>query len=152
MEDKHKRVVLDASVVIKWVINDKYTEHALRLRDDHLDGRVDVYAPDLLLAEVGSALRKYVIHGILNKSQAEEALKLIIQSGIKITSAYENNGSMLLDAMNLSLELGVTYYDALYLALARMINAPFYTANEKLLANPEIARKGIPAYHISEYL
>ncbi len=144
-------MVLDASVVIKWVVNEKYTDHALRLRDDHLDGRVDVYAPDLLLAEVGCALRKYVVHGILNKSQAEEALKLIIQSDIKIVSVYENDGSMLLDAMNLSLDLGVTYYDALYLALARMVDAPFYTADEKLLANPEIARKGVPAYHISEY-
>ncbi|AEM38359.1 hypothetical protein Pyrfu_0488 [Pyrolobus fumarii 1A] len=39
-----KPVVADASVIIKWVIPEAYSEHAVRLRDDHLEGRVVVHS------------------------------------------------------------------------------------------------------------
>ena len=40
-----KPVVADASVIIKWVIPEDYSEHATRLLDDHLEGRVAVHTP-----------------------------------------------------------------------------------------------------------
>ncbi|MEM2425048.1 MAG: type II toxin-antitoxin system VapC family toxin [Candidatus Bathyarchaeia archaeon] len=61
MSDK---VVADASVIIKWVIPEDYAEYALKLRDDFLDGNVDVHAPNIILLEAASALRKYCLRGL----------------------------------------------------------------------------------------
>ena len=55
-----------------------------------------------------------------------------------------------LTALELSLELGVTPYDAAYLALARRLSAPFYTADEKLLSNKMVQDLRV-AMHIRDY-
>jgi len=49
--------VLDASVLIKWFSNEEYTDRALKLRDDFLQGYTELVVPDLLLYEVSNALR-----------------------------------------------------------------------------------------------
>lgn len=49
--------VIDASVVLKWFLQEPDAEHAMQLREQHLTGGVLLVAPDLLLYEVGNALR-----------------------------------------------------------------------------------------------
>ncbi|MEM0011159.1 MAG: type II toxin-antitoxin system VapC family toxin, partial [Candidatus Bathyarchaeia archaeon] len=58
------KVVADASVIVKWIIPEDYTEDALRLRDDFLDGKIDIHAPSIILLEVANALRKYYLRGL----------------------------------------------------------------------------------------
>ena len=59
------RVVIDASVCVKWVVNEEYSEYAWRIRDDHLRGVVRVVMPSIGVVEVVNALRKYVARGLL---------------------------------------------------------------------------------------
>lgn len=41
-------MVVDASVVVKWFVEEVYTDKALKLRDDPVDGLIGVAAPQLL--------------------------------------------------------------------------------------------------------
>ena len=54
-----QEVVADASVACKWFLPEKGTSAALLLRDDHIEGRVRILAPQLLCYEVADALRYY---------------------------------------------------------------------------------------------
>ncbi len=55
-----------------------------------------------------------------------------------------------LEALKLSLEHGVTVYDAVYIALALRLNATMYTADEALLGNKRVAILGLVA-HVKDY-
>ena len=142
-----RRVVADASVVVKWVIPERYSDEASRLRDDHLSGDIVVHAPDLILLEVASALRKYATRGLIGRDQAEEALLLISSAEISLERI---DSELAHRALKLSLDLGVTIYDAAYIATALRLSAPLYTSDEKLLSNSKVRELGI-VHHVRDY-
>ncbi|MEB3778711.1 MAG: hypothetical protein GSR85_00550 [Desulfurococcales archaeon] len=45
MEGEERKVVVDASVAVKWFIEEEYTREALMLRDSYREGLVDLIAP-----------------------------------------------------------------------------------------------------------
>ena len=45
-------IVIDASVVVKWFIEENDSDKALLLRDRFIDGKVELYIPILLYFEV----------------------------------------------------------------------------------------------------
>ena len=50
-------IVLDASVVLKWIFDDEDGgEQATRLKDAHVAGHEIVAVPDLLFYEIGNVL------------------------------------------------------------------------------------------------
>jgi predicted nucleic acid-binding protein len=63
-------VVVDASVVVKWFVEEEHTNAALQLRNDYVDRTVDIASPDLLPYEVLNVLR-------CNPSLGERQLKEI---------------------------------------------------------------------------
>ncbi len=142
-----KPVVVDASIVVKWVIPEAYTKQASMLRDDHLEGSITAYAPSLMLLEVASALRKYTLRGILDQAKAEKALSLIAEAGISLVQTDKRLASR---ALRLSIDTGITVYDATYIVVASLLDAPFYTADGKLLENARIRELGI-VRHIADY-
>jgi predicted nucleic acid-binding protein len=58
-------VVVDASVAVKWFINENGRERALRVLDT-----TDRHAPDLIVAEVGNVTWKKTILGEITQAQA----------------------------------------------------------------------------------
>ncbi|MCP8316550.1 MAG: type II toxin-antitoxin system VapC family toxin [archaeon] len=57
MERIEEIVVVDASVVAKWFVEEEYSINALQLRDDYVNRSIDIAAPELLLFEVINSLR-----------------------------------------------------------------------------------------------
>lgn len=49
-------LVIDASVVIKWFIEEKDSAKALLLKDNHINSKTILIAPDLLIYEVANVL------------------------------------------------------------------------------------------------
>ncbi len=47
--EKYKEIVVDASVVVKWLAVERGFEKALKLRDTHLMGLARLVAPNLIL-------------------------------------------------------------------------------------------------------
>ena len=116
-------LVVDASVVIKWVVPEAGTIEALDLLE-----RFAPCAPDLVVAECADILWKKVIRGELDAREADTAARLLE------ASALETRGTrhLLGRATALAVSLGHPAYDCLYLALAGEMNLPFVTADERL--------------------
>ncbi len=124
---ERKSIIVDASVVVKWFVIEKYSEEARRLKEAYASGLVDLAAPSLLPYEVINALKYSGAFG-------EEELKGIaeILEDYQIT-LYELVGNVVYKAIELAMRRGITIYDAAYVALAYTLDTTLYTADERLL-------------------
>jgi len=50
-------VVADASVMVKWFVDEIYSENARKLRDEYINGTLEIIAPELMPYEVLNALK-----------------------------------------------------------------------------------------------
>ena len=75
MERGKEIVVLDASVVVKWFVDEEHTEAALTARDDYREGRIDIWSTQLLPFEVLNALRYNPGFGLDELKSAARALE-----------------------------------------------------------------------------
>jgi predicted nucleic acid-binding protein len=121
--------VVDASVAIKWVVEEQGTDEALRLRRHRL------LAPDLLVAECANALWKKVRRQELSEEEAGLAARLLARADID----YEPMLPLLEFATNLAIAIEHPAYDCVYLALAELRDCDFITADESL------TRKTLPS-------
>ena len=48
------KIVLDASVVAKWFIEEEDTEKAIEIRDKFVQGEIEVLVHSLLIYEIGN--------------------------------------------------------------------------------------------------
>jgi len=119
------RLVVDASVVVKWFNVEEWTERALALRDDLIEGVVELLAPDHLIYEVGNALWK---NRQLSPEDCASGVLSLLEVGIKFEPPSRD---MLREAAALARRLGITFYDSLYVALSEITDAPLVTADEK---------------------
>ena len=115
--------VFDASVVVKWFLDDPLAEAA---HDARLTFRPAV-APDLMLIEVANALRRYVVGGELRAGAAEENLSVI-----KEVVELFDHAPLLDEAFSLACRFNHSMTDCLYAVLARRLNLPLVTADGKL--------------------
>ena len=75
-------LVVDASVAIKWVVQEEGTEAALGLRS------LNLVAPELILAECANILWKKAERAELTREAALLSAKLLERSGIEFVSLY----------------------------------------------------------------
>lgn len=125
--ERSQVIVVDASVVIKWFIEEEYSREARLLRKAYEDGIIDVAAPTLLPYEVLNAL-KY--SGAFGEDELKEVASILDDFQFTL---YNLEGKQALKAIELAMRKGITIYDASYVALALMLNTILYTADEKLL-------------------
>jgi predicted nucleic acid-binding protein len=115
--------VVDASVVVKWVIDEAGTSQALKLR------RHVVSAPDLLVAECANIVWKKLHRSELTPAEASLAIGLLVRADIELIPMR----SLARRAVDLSILLDHSAYDCMYLALAETAKRPFVTADVRLL-------------------
>jgi len=136
-----EKVVADASVIVKWFVDEVYSENARKLRDEFINGRVEIISTELMPYEVLNAL-KYT------KLFKTEELIMIAKSltlyGFRLFSL---TGKFAERTVEIAMEKDITIYDASYVALAEELKAKLYTADEKLIkkANLDFVK------HISEF-
>lgn len=119
------RAVIDASVAVKWFLPEENAAAAARLQQDC----EELLVPDLLYLEVASAVWKRVRRHQLTPSESAEILERLARVLLRVFPSRP----LVADALKLSLELGLTVYDAVYVALARSERAVLITADEKIL-------------------
>lgn len=116
-----------------WLLNGsgqkKITERANRLRDKWERASTLLFAPELLLIELHSALQKRIHRGEI----AADNPLLAYSPYLGLDLHWISSVLLLPEALSLSIRWNVTIYDALYTALAMDLNAPLYTA-DKILA------------------
>ena len=118
--------VLDASVILKWFLQEPDSADALRYRDYHMAGTANVACPDLALYEIGNTL-------CLKRGVPEEALLKalgdLFRLALDILSPTE---ALLQQAARVASSRPITFYDAVYVALAQELEATFVSADLRL--------------------
>jgi predicted nucleic acid-binding protein len=117
------KFVVDASVAIKWVVEEAGTTEAVALRR-----KANLVAPELLIAECANILWKKVQRKELSKEVARMAARLLKSAELEL---FPMRG-LLEEATLLAIDLSHPAYDCLYLALAIASDCPFVTADERL--------------------
>ena len=118
------KLVVDASVAIKWVIAEGGSGDAVKLLK-----ATTLAAPDLLVAECANILWKKVQRTELAASEAVLCARLLQRADIEIYPTRH----LLEAATQLAIDLNHPAYDCLYLALANANGWQFVTADERLL-------------------
>lgn len=120
-------IVLDASAAIEWLlVRDLGAAVAARFSDP----AVTVHAPSLLGVEVAAALRGLVLGGHARPERASLALADLAASDI----ALHDPTPLLPRAWELRDNL--TPYDAVYVALAEILDATLVTADARIASAP----------------
>ncbi len=126
--------VIDASVAIKWVIDEPGSAEALLLRRHRL------IAPDLIIAECANILWKKVRRKEMLEEEAMVAAGLLARSDIEcepMLSLFEN-------ATRMAITLEHAAYDCCYLALAHAYACEFVTADDVLARKVRSAGFPVP--------
>ena len=130
--------VLDASVVLKWLVDEADSERALRLREEYSYGKEEIVVPDLVLYEIANSLRH---HPDFSTDEIKTAVGSLFDMGIEIVAPTYG---LLSKAIDIARNDNVTCYDAVYLALAEDIGETFITADEKFVGNlSKVRRKSV---------
>ncbi len=117
-------LVVDASVAVKWFVDEPGTDAALALLDHEL------HAPDLIYAEVANILWKKQVRGEVDPDVAACSAEALAHVQMHI----EPCALLAVDAVTLAARLEHPAYDCFYLALARRMGATFVTADKRLVA------------------
>lgn len=120
-------VVVDASALLYAGLAKTAAAAALRRR---LVGEV-CHAPHLLDAEVGNVLRRKVLRGEL---ESGDAVLLMVHAATLVDLRYEMTGALGSGAW--ALRDSLTFYDAVYAALAQALDLPLLTADARLARAP----------------
>ncbi len=131
-------VVVDASVALKWVLEEELTEEALALRARWIESEELTIAPPIFRSEVTNALHRAVRRGHLDSAAASSGLGFLLAS-----TAIDEPLGLYGRSFDIAAELsqGATY-DAHYIALAEHHKCDMWTADRRLV---RAAQRRFPA-------
>jgi predicted nucleic acid-binding protein len=123
--------VIDASVVVKWFINEENSDKSIKIREDHISRKYTLIVPELMFLEVINTLRYkgFNIEKIfyINKSLWEFQFKI------------QKINNLLLDkAINVAIKNNISIYDAVYVTLAQLYGTFLITADKELYKIPNV--------------
>ena len=117
--------VVDASVVVKWYVEEPDSEAARALFREMEEFAV----PDLLFAEASTVLWKKARRGEITAEEARDISGLVIDGPFEVYG----NRELAAEAVRIALEYSITPYDASYVALAMRLGVACATADRKLV-------------------
>ena len=120
------RIVIDASVVVKLVVDEPDSDAARGLA---ASGH-DLYAPRLMASEVANTLWRKARVGEMERVDAGVAVAWITDMPLR----WNDDETISADAVRLALALDHPVYDCLYLALAYRVGATVVTADRRFVA------------------
>lgn len=130
-------VVVDASVVLKWQLDDEeYVPQATALRDDfYLKGAVKAIAPQLLIYEVVNGIATATRRGRADSGKAIEAVDNLMALGVEMREVEP------VSILELALRNRLAAYDAAYLAVAEAEGCDLWTGDRPFY---QAVRGGFP--------
>lgn len=123
------RIVVDASVVLKWLLPEPGTVPAERLLARYAAGEVRLIGPAHLTAEVASVLIKQCRRKLLSPAE----VRRLFEFYERIAPAHIPIGTLLMSSsLEMSLVHQFSLWDSLYVALAVAEGCVFVTADRRL--------------------
>jgi predicted nucleic acid-binding protein len=119
-------LVVDASVAVKWFVQEAETAAARAL----IGGADALIAPDLVVPEVLNVAWRRLIRGDLERDQVVDVPEALP----KVFAELWPSAWLARDAFEMAMELRHPVYDCFYLALAESEDTVVVTADRRLLA------------------
>jgi predicted nucleic acid-binding protein len=144
LERTPKGIVIDASVAAKWFIPEEDSERASKLIRKYSDGKIELYAPDLLVYEVANVLR-------YRPDITDEALTADIENLFDLQlNLIPPSSDIITEATTKSRMLDLSMYDACYLVVAETLATNLVTADMKLYEKCKGMRLVFPLKSLGE--
>lgn len=126
MPQESKTVVVDASIVLKWQLDDEeHVPQATALRNDfYKQGIIQAIAPHLLVYEIANGIVTATKLKRITIDTAIEAISNLMALGIELKEIEPRR------VLKLALKYDLTAYDAAYLALSESENCELWTGDE----------------------
>lgn len=134
-----RRVVLDASVAVKWFHEEDFTQEALKIRDALDKGRIEIIVPSIFPYEVINALRKPP--NLFDREQLKSASESIELRDLLGEKADKGDLNALLE---LTFKYSINPYDASYLLMAKRFKTRVITADKKLVER--VGKEGLALF------
>ncbi|OGG13445.1 hypothetical protein A3D77_05120 [Candidatus Gottesmanbacteria bacterium RIFCSPHIGHO2_02_FULL_39_11] len=120
-------IVLDASVVVKWIQAEEDSEKARILRDRHLTAEEEIIIPQLLFYELANTL---TTRFSLKDKEIEKGLKFLFESELQIHRETEED---ILQASILANHYHTAVYDMMYVVVAKKNNTVLVTSDIRFI-------------------
>ncbi len=121
------RIVVDSSVFVKLISDEPDSAKAFELRAAFIAGQVEILVPSLFNYEVLNAAKYSKGY---DQKELEELAGMIDDYEFL---AFELSGNFSRQTAIVAIRLGITLYDASYVALAMMSEAILYTSDQPLI-------------------
>ena len=127
-------LVLDASVAVKVVIEEEFTNRARALIENIRRDRRLLFGPPHLASEVTNAIHQKLARRSITEAEADQALNQFLELPIHtfVTPQLYTRASLFARANGLN-----STYDSLYVILAQMLDAELWTDDRQLLRDVE---------------
>ncbi len=137
------RLVIDASVSVKWLVPEEDSDAALALTA----GEHELHAPRLMAAELANALWSKARRGQIEHGKASA----LIESVSRLPVQWNADETVCADAIRVALALDKPVYDFMYLALAHRIGAFVVTADRRFANAVAPTEHGGAVMTLAEY-
>lgn len=123
------KYVLDASVALKWVLQEPGSDKAVLLREGFRRGMHDLLAPDVFVAEIAHALARAERRNIITAPKGAVLLADLLTTMPRLNSSLP----LLPEAFSIASAVRISLYDCLYVALADREQCELLTADTRLV-------------------
>lgn len=125
-------VVVDTSIVIKWIIDEPDSDTATALLARWISNGAVIIAPALLAYEIANVLYQRLRKNLITIDEAEQLLTYVLLKAVELDTTQ--NHALNVRAIRLSHQFSLpAVYDAHYLALAEREGCEYWTADRRLL-------------------
>ena len=124
MERTSKGIVIDASVAAKWFIPEENSDKASKILRKYTEGKIELYAPDLLIYEVANVLRYRP-----DMTEEAHAMNSLFKLQLNLIPPSSN---VISEATKKAKVLNLSTYDACYVVIAETLATNLITADIKL--------------------
>ena len=130
-------VVVDASLAVKWLVEEEYSDNAHAALQSWVDRDITRVAPYFMPFEVANALHRRMLCGELSVENSIRMIARLLGSNLELRQPAGLHARALQLANDLNQN---AVYDAHYLALAEIIGCELWTADERMyrVARPSI--------------
>lgn len=123
----HAGYVVDASVLVKWFMEEEDRDRALALRQLHTSRKSAIIVSELTFLEILNAIR------YSPKSKEEDGAEAVhVLQNLRL-QVKPTDFDLLRKANAIAWAYEITIYDALYVALAEQVGHPLITADDVMV-------------------
>lgn len=128
--ESHRGWIVDASVATKWYLRDEQdTRQADAILHGHVEGTARLIAPQIIRYEVTNSLLRAVRNNRIDRAYAQRATRRL--NALPFLEPSDPDGRIEL-AFELAYGMGISFYDAVYIALAEELGQQVVTADRIL--------------------